>query len=102
MTIIQPNKEKIKIWKFAVPFLAIILTGAYFSILFYNESVDMNHAVAAKEKELKILQVVNAELKNKIYGLLDAANINAAAAGLILEKHPVYLENKSGQLAQNP
>ncbi len=103
MTIIQPNKEKIKIWKLAVPLLAIILTGAYFSILFYNKSVDMNHALAVKEKELKSLQATNGELKNKVYAFSDPSNINkiVGAAGLTLDKRPVYLESKSDQLAKN-
>lgn len=103
MTIIQPNKRKSKSLIFITAFVAVVFGGAYLVILLYNETVDLRYAVANQEKELGLLQIQNAELKNKTYSVLSVANIakTAGELGLVLDNKPTYVEPSRSDLANN-
>ena len=102
MTILQPNKKKPNVKLFTISAVAVVLLWAYFSIIFYNDVVDLRHTIGAQEKLVDNLQVDNAELKNKLYLTLDVNNVAglASESGLILDKNPGYLESKASELAQ--
>jgi len=103
MTIIEPNKNKSKNKLFIVLISAVIFIGSFFSIRIYNVNVDLRHTLTREEKKLDELEVVNAELKNRLYGILDNNNLRVRAdeLGLILEKNPLYLETDEQVVATN-
>ena len=104
MTIIEPNKNKSKIKLFIALISVIILIGSFFSIQIYNTNVNLKHTLAREGKKLEQLEVINAELKNRLYGILDDNNlrIRTQDLGLILEKNPAYLETDIQVAATNP
>lgn len=100
MTIIQPNKNNHKI-TFGISFLMIItITAAIWGIFLYNQLVNLRHEVKRQENNLRQAEVTNAELKNNLYSILDAKNLESLInnQSLIFDKNPNYLKTK--QLAQ--
>lgn len=71
-----------------------LLVAASWSIVLYNNTVNVAHDTAAKEREYKALLGKNAELKNTFYALTDANNLRRAAesAGLRAIARPEYVE----------
>lgn len=102
MTIIEPKKKKSKFIIFA-PILALLAAGVYLNVSFYNSIVELRHEIVKQEKEWERLEVEGADLKNKVYGLFDAAVMKKTASelGLILDKNPSYLELSADELARN-
>lgn len=103
MTIIEPNKSKSKVKRFIGLVLTIVFIGAIFSIQIYNANVDLKYSLSTQEKKLDQLEVINAELKDRLYDILDSNNLRSQAQelGLILEKNPLYLETESQVVASN-
>jgi len=66
-------------------------------------NVDLRHSLSGGEKKLDALEVVNAELKNRLYGILDSNNLRLKSdeLGLILEKNPLYIETEAQVAATN-
>lgn len=100
MTIIEPNKQKLKIRfirSVVIPVTALVLTAATLGIFLYNSTVDLKHRLEIQEKKLSELKVANAELKEKIFGITDMKNIQKMAleAGFVADKQPTYLEISS-------
>ena len=94
MTIIEPNKYRIR-FNVALVFAVLLLVGGGVgSILMYNETVRIEHTIAATEHEIKTLQAENADYRNELYRLLDTAALEEAAPalGLFKETRPAYLE----------
>lgn len=93
MTIIEPNKNKFKIGIFAFIIIALIIIEAVFSIFAYNKSVHLGHGLRDRSGELEALAVENADLKNKLYEVLDFQNADKLAErlGLVKERKPEYL-----------
>ncbi len=92
MTIIQPNKNNHKTI-FAVSILMIIsITAAVWGIFLYNQLVDLRHEVKRQEENLRRAEVTNAELKNNLYSILDAKNLEPLinSQSLIFDKNPEY------------
>ena len=99
MTIIQPGNNK-KSLTLAVMFLVILL-GVLIGgdVFIYNTIVNLNHNIDLTGERINKMEVANAELKNKMYGLLDprALETLAAANGLTKDKGPQYF-----QISRNP
>lgn len=91
MTIIQPHKRQFNI-RLAI-LIALFIAVVFMNISVYNAIVDMRYALKTQEKSLKTLEVANAELKNKLYGLLDVGNASLVAEklSLVKERRPEYL-----------
>lgn len=94
MTIIQPGNNK-KGLTFTVMFLVIIL-GLFIGgdVFMYNAIVDLNHNINLAGDKINKMEVTNAELKNKMYGLLDPRLLEnlATANGLVKDKGPQYFQ----------
>lgn len=93
MTIIEPNKNKFKLNLLILLVIGFIIAEAIFSIFAYNKSVSINHSLNENQKAVEEFQVLNADLKNELYSVLDLQNTDQLAAklGLIKEKKPEYL-----------
>lgn len=94
MTIIQPGNKKSLIM-LTIAFLAVILClliGG--DVLIYNSIVDLNHNIDVANDKINKAEVENAELKNKIYSLLDSKTLESLAEGWGLEKDkgPQYFQ----------
>ncbi len=104
MTIIQPNKYASRGWRFVVPLMLVLFTGGYAVVSLYTSTVDLRHQFTTQEKEFQQLTVANAELKNRLYALIDPgdAAARAAALGLVLEHRPTYVEITPEPVAMKP
>lgn len=96
MTIIEPNKNKY----YASEFLflgALLLVFAVLNIYFYNLNVSLKFQIGLQEKAAQKLEVVNADLRNDLYAVLDSKNLSELARNnnFVTEKNPDYLENKT-------
>jgi hypothetical protein len=96
MTIIEPQKNKY----YANEFLYIgllLLVAAMMSIYLYNINVNLKYQLGLQERAIQQLEVMNADLRNKLYSVLDFNNLSALIQkeNLVSDKNPDYLENKS-------
>ncbi len=85
-------------------FLAgFLVVMAVLGIYFYNQNVNLEHAINKISKELQSERTANADFKNHFYQVLNSKNVEAVArqSGLVSEKNPVYLESKFEILASN-
>ena len=92
MTILKPAQSgKLN---FLIGFL-LIIAGAmmWWSVAVYNSTVDLNHDIKLLQAQIKKAEVANADLKNKLYGILDPTRLEAAvqAKGFVKEKQPQYM-----------
>lgn len=93
MTIIEPNKNKFKLSILTSFIIGLIIFEAVLSIFAYNQNVRLTHALSLSQKSLGDFQAQNADLKNKLYTILDFKNADQLAEklGLIKERKPEYL-----------
>jgi len=95
MTIIEPNKNVLRI-NFVVPALILALIfGILLNIYLYNSIVSLRHVINESLTALENLEVSNADLKNDLYKTLEAKNLISLVGsfGLVKENKPDYLEN---------
>lgn len=94
MTIIQPNKNNNKINLFISVSVVVLVVSAVWSIFIYNKIVNLRHENQRQEVFIRQIEVANAELKNRFYGMTDAEISKSAVDNqtLILEKNPKYLK----------
>lgn len=73
--------------------LILIILGAASTILMYNRTVDLTHAITEQKKIMEQIQTKNAFLVNKLYQALDIKTLNALAReqGFIKITSPQYL-----------
>ena len=71
--------------------------AAILSIYFYNLNVNLRYQIGLQEKALRQLETANGDLRNQLYQLLDSKSLSAVVEklGLISDKNPDYLENKT-------
>lgn len=103
MTIIEPNKAKYS-YNSSILLASLAFIGlALMNIYIYNENVSLKHSISDGSKNFQVLQVANAELKNKFYKITDLGSLNVLAKsnGLVKENKPKYFENESVTLAVN-
>ena len=103
MTTIGPQKKRQSTRVFLACFLGTFVLGAVLGISFYNDTVDLKHEVRKAEARIVELEVLNADVKNQLYALLDAERLEALAGelGFVLEKRPSYLRVGASDLATN-
>ena len=94
MTIIQPNKNnKSNLLVF------ILMTAGVLSVVWgvflYNELVDLRHEFQRQNDDIQKAEVSNAELKNNLYNIIDARNLEALVEGqyLVLDNDPQYIKS---------
>ncbi|MEK7555360.1 MAG: hypothetical protein AAB516_00885 [Patescibacteria group bacterium] len=94
MTIIQPNKNNNKINLIISGSVVILVISAVWSIFLYNRIVNLRHENQNQEVFIRQIEVANAELKNRFYGMTDAEIFKSSVESqtLILEKNPKYLK----------
>ncbi len=95
MTIIEPQKNKYYANEFIYIGL-LLLASAMLCIYLYNLNVNLKYQLSLQERAFQELEVLNADLRNKLYGVLDFNNLSALIqkANLVSDKNPDYLENK--------
>src|SRR3989338_5556900 len=94
MNIIQPGNKK-GIITLTIIFLSVILCLLIGGDVFiYNSIVDLNHNINVATGEINKTEVENAELKNKLYSLLDPKALESLAQshGLEKDKGPRYFQ----------
>ena len=94
MTIILPNKNnKSNLLVF------ILMTAGVLSVVWgvflYNELVDLRHEFQRQNDDIQKAEVSNAELKNNLYNIIDARNLEALVEGqyLVLDNDPQYIKS---------
>ena len=73
--------------------MAVIVMSAVWGVFLYNRLVDFRHEISNMERGVKLAEASNAELKNNLYKLIDAQNLEAMVDkdSLILDKNPKYV-----------
>lgn len=93
MTFIQPNKKSIFFRLFLVLVVAGLMGGTFWLIVLYNQTVNLNHGIAAAKAELDSIGAENTALNNQIITTLgNTGQLNAIATsdGLVVAK-PQYV-----------
>ncbi len=73
--------------------VGLVLFEVVLSVLFYNQNVQLNHALKDNQKKIETVRSENADMKNKLYLVMDMENSDQLAAkfGLVKERKPDYL-----------
>ena len=101
MTIIEPNKNRIRVNLLSLMLITLTVIGALFSVFVYNQIVATRYQLGNQEEQSNVLRVANAELKDKLYKILDKENSESfvRSLGLIKDNKPVYLRDKGVEFA---
>lgn len=93
MTIIEPNKNKFRFNVFIMFIVGLLILEAVLSVVAYSQSVHFTYRLEEQRKSIENLRVENADLKNRLYTILDFQNVDQLAErlGLIKERRPDYL-----------
>jgi hypothetical protein len=96
MTIIQPNKNNYKMSFLISVLLITSISAALWGVFLYNQLVNVRHEIKRQENNLRQAEVMNAELKNNLYSIIDAKNLKSStdSQSLILDKNPEYVKRK--------
>ena len=70
MTFIQPSKKSIVFRLFLVLIVAGLIGGTFWLIMLYNQTVNLNHEIAAAKSELDSIGAENTALNNQIITML--------------------------------
>ncbi|PIR05098.1 MAG: hypothetical protein COV57_00890 [Candidatus Liptonbacteria bacterium CG11_big_fil_rev_8_21_14_0_20_35_14] len=93
MTVFTPNKkDNFNIYIGALVLALILVSGLW--LYTYNLKVTVLHNISGVELELQRTRVVNAEMKNNLYSLLNPAEISimAEARGLVKDSNPEFIQ----------
>ncbi|TSC81625.1 MAG: Uncharacterized protein G01um101420_939 [Parcubacteria group bacterium Gr01-1014_20] len=92
MTFIQPKKESNPFVRLNTLLLIPIFLGLVSLVILYNQVVSANHEAGAAREKLELVEVENAELKEKLFGLFSGNGVNelAVRGGLVSDKNPEY------------
>lgn len=101
MTIIQPNKNRIKVNLTPLILAAAVILAILFAVFLNNQIVNLKYSLSDAEKRLERLRVANAESKNQLYVILDMQNHSELASrlGLVKENKPIYLKEQWQEFA---
>ena len=93
MTIIEPNKNKFRFNAFIVFIAGLLILEAILGVIAYSRSVHFTYLLEGQKKSIEDLRVQNADLKNRLYTILDFQNVDQLAEqfGLIKERKPDFL-----------
>jgi cell division protein FtsB len=93
MTFIQPNKTSTLFRILLIVVMIGLIGGTFWLITLYNQTVNLNHEIAAAKAELDSIGAGNTALNNKIVTTLGDTDQLAAIAtqgGLVIAK-PQYV-----------
>ena len=93
MTFIQPNKKSIVFRLFLILIITGLTGGTFWLIALYNQTVNLNHEIAAAKAELDSVGAENTALNNQIVTMLgNTGQLSAIATegGLVIAK-PQYV-----------
>jgi len=103
MTVINPNKNKRKIFPPAISALIsviIILGGVY--VFEYNRLVDLEYDIPQAKEKVQSVTAENSDLRKNIYDITSPDRLKSIAQqnNLVVEEKPSYfnLENPLAQL----
>lgn len=101
MTIIQPQNKKNILNKILLVLILSAMFVSFALVAFYVRFVNLNHGIAKTREAIEEVQTANAELKDKIFALLDRSRLESLAAekNLVKEKNPQYFQAPSQPLA---
>ena len=73
--------------------VGLVLFEVVLSVLFYNQNVQLNHALKDNQQKIETVRSENADVKNQLYLVMDMENSDQLAAkfGLVKERKPDYL-----------
>lgn len=100
MTIIEPNKNRLKL-NYLLSLLLLGLAGLMvWSIIVYNQTINLRYALGEREDSRKAAEVQNVELKKTRYDLTDIKNLRlvAATGGLVKAQAVEYFKAGQGAL----
>ena len=97
MTIIQPNKTSYKSNFLILTLMFVSISVAVWGVFLYNQLVNLRHEVKSQEASLGQAEVANAELKNNLYNIIDAKNLESSIKNqsLILDENPNYVKENT-------
>ena len=92
MTFIQPNKNDKILNAILVGLGIVTLCGVFVLIAFYNNVVNLGHAIALAKTEIDVVSVQNTKLNNIIIAALgsDKGATFAGINNLVEDKKPQY------------
>lgn len=79
--------------------MAAAVLSVVWGVFLYNELVDVRHEVQKQTNNVQEAEVSNAELKNNLYNVIDANNLETLAKeqSLILDNNPQYIKSTDGK-----
>jgi len=94
MTILEPKKNKIIANPFLTGLLLIFFILTLWSVIIYNQVVDLRYSLGGQTDQLQRLKVANADLKNQLYSLTNIQQLNqlAESKGLVKISAPRYFK----------
>lgn len=101
MTIIEPNKNRVILNLPLLFLVGALASGILLNVFLYNQTVDLRFLLNKNEDDLKEIRVVNADLKNTLYKILDSGNLSELSAelGLVKDYKPDYIEPRNAVAA---
>jgi flagellar basal body-associated protein FliL len=93
MTIIKPKKKKYRSNKVLLVGIAVVLSQVILGVFFYNANVDLRYMEEGIGTDIARIEAQNAELRDKLYRVLDFDDIDkfTASLGLVKDNSPEYL-----------
>ncbi len=101
MTIIEPNKNKIRVNLILVLLMGMVGLSILSGIYLYNQTVDLRHTIKNDEAMIQKTQEGIVEVRNQLYSVLDLKNLLrvSEAQGLVNDPKPGYLEVTAGPVS---
>ncbi len=93
MTVIQFGYRDLKINFGIATLVSMLVLSVVWSIFLYNRVTSLRHDVLSEQTALQQLQVKDAELKNRLYQMMDTALSDSfiQTSGLVVDKTPTYV-----------
>ncbi|MFA6495391.1 MAG: hypothetical protein WC246_02735 [Candidatus Paceibacterota bacterium] len=93
MTVIQFGYRDLKIHFGIAALVSVLMLSVVWSIFLYNRVTNLRHDVFSGQTALQQLQVKDAELKNRLYHMMDTALSDSfiQTSGLVVDKNPTYV-----------
>lgn len=92
MTVIQFGYRDLKVNFSIATLVSVLVLSVVWSISLYNRVTGLQHDVLSSQAALQQLQVKDAELKNRLYQMMDTALSDSfiQTSGLVMDKAPTY------------
>ena len=93
MTIIHPHKTSPFINIILMILAGILAVSSIWLVVLYNRSVNLDHNISSLKAQIKNMETETAELKDRIFTILDTQALSriAETEGLVKERSPNYL-----------